>query len=438
MNPFASGPATATKPAPRLAWALVGLLWLAFLINYVDRQIVFSIFPVLRRELGFSDTQLGLTGSLFIWVYSLAMPFTGRMADLWRRERMILGSLLLWSLATLGTGLSASPGGLLAWRAVMGLTEALYFPAALALIASFHPGTTRSRALAIHATAQFFGIVLGGWFGGWTADTVGWRSGFIMLAVAGVAYAAVLGAVFRRLPAPPADAQAAPAGALSFLRSRCYLALAFAFFTFCLMLWMLYAWLPNWIHERYGLSLAQSGFDGSFYLQAATVAGVLTGGFLGDWAARRAAAGRFYVAGTGLLLSTPFAWLALAAGPLAALKLGCAAFGLLSGLMIANLFASAYDVASERNYGLAAGALNLCGGLAGGASVFVAGLWKHSVGMSALMGWAALASAVGACLLLVAAALAFEGDRRRLAQDASTGLDRFPARGVRQHGRVLK
>lgn len=408
------------KSVPRSAWVLVGLLWITYLINYVDRQSIFSIFPVLRRELGFTDIQLGLTGSLFIWVYSLAMPFTGRLADLWPRQRLIAGSLALWSLATLGTGLSASAEGLLTWRAVMGITEALYVPAALALIASLHPGATRSRALAIHATAQFFGIVLGGWFGGWTADTVGWRFGFFWLAGAGLAYAVVLVAAFRRLPAPPAVAKAAPAGPAALLRSRCYLALLLAFFAFCLILWMLYAWLPNWIHERYGLSLAESGFTGSFYLQAATVLGVLTGGFLGDWAVRRVAAGRFYVAGSGLLLSAPFAWLTLAAGPLAGLKLGCAAFGLLSGLMIANLFASAYDVTSQRNTGLAAGVLNFCGGVAGGTAIFLAGAWKQSIGMRALVGWAALAAAACACCMLVVVARKFDGDRRRLAEGASS------------------
>src|SRR6185436_20177248 len=152
-------PAGASQPNtginPRAAWGILAFLWIAYVLNYVDRQVVFSIFPVLRAELGFSDAQLGLSGTMFLWVYSLCMPVTGRIADVLRRDRIIITSLVLWSLATLGTGLSTSATSLLAWRAVVGVTESLYVPAALATIAMLHPGSTRSKALAIHSSAQF-------------------------------------------------------------------------------------------------------------------------------------------------------------------------------------------------------------------------------------------------------------------------------------------
>ncbi|MBI1790426.1 MAG: MFS transporter [Acidobacteria bacterium] len=149
----------------RRPWTIVAFLWAAYLINYVDRQSVFSILPVLERELGFTPTQLGLIGSIFIWVYSLCSPLAGRLADRVRLDRLIPASLLLWSLATLATGLSRSVEALLFWRGVIGVTEGLYFPAALAAIGAAHPGPTRSRAISIHGSAQFAGIVAGGWFG---------------------------------------------------------------------------------------------------------------------------------------------------------------------------------------------------------------------------------------------------------------------------------
>jgi MFS family permease len=189
-----------TERSRKLAWLTVGLLWLAYLINYLDRQVVFSIFPVLRRELHFSDAELGLIGTVFIWVYSLCMPFTGRIADIIRRDRLVLASLVLWSLATLGTGLSGSVPGFLFWRAMMGITESLFIPAALGLVAVWHGGATRSRALAVFATGQFAGIAAGGWYGGWMADHTGWRAGFFWLAAAGVAYATALLAPCGRCP----------------------------------------------------------------------------------------------------------------------------------------------------------------------------------------------------------------------------------------------
>src|ERR1035438_1333861 len=182
---------------PPGVWATVALLWVAFALNYIDRQIIFSIFPVLRSQLGFTDAQLGLAGSAFGWIYAISMPLGGMLADRWSRSRMIVSSLILWSVATVGSGLSGSFASFLFWRAAMGLTEALYFPAAVSLIASVHSGATRSRALGIHQSAQMIGIVIGGAYGGWMADHAGWRTAFLSLGCAGIGYALFLGRQLR-------------------------------------------------------------------------------------------------------------------------------------------------------------------------------------------------------------------------------------------------
>jgi MFS family permease len=393
-----------TAAPGRLAWLTVGLLWIAYLINYLDRQVVFSIFPVLTRDLRFSDAQLGLIGTVFIWVYSLCMPFTGRLADLVRRDRLVLVSLVLWSLATLGTGLSGSVSAFLFWRAAMGVTESIFMPAALGLVAVWHSGGTRSRALATFATGQFAGIAAGGWYGGWMADHTGWRAGFYWLTAAGLWYAAVLLAALRPAPAAPTVHQrrAAP---FDVLKSRSYLALCAAFFNFCVILWILFAWLANFIYERYRLSLTESGYRATLFLQSGTAAGVLLGGALGDRFAKRFPGGRFYVGGFGLFACAPFAYALLTVDSLVLLESFSAAFGFLSGLFIANLFASAYDVVPERNYGFAAGALNMIGGLAGGAAILLTGLLKGSLGMAGLVRWGAVASAVTAAVMVAVVAL---------------------------------
>ena len=125
----------------------MAFLFAAFALSYINRQATLSIFPVLKKELGLSDTQLGLVGSLFGWAYALSMPVAGRIADLVRRDRLVIASLVLWSIATFGTALSHSPTSFLCWRMFMGVTESLYFPAALGIIAVLNPGPTRSRAL---------------------------------------------------------------------------------------------------------------------------------------------------------------------------------------------------------------------------------------------------------------------------------------------------
>src|SRR4051794_4734086 len=154
--------------------------------------MVYSIFPALKTDLHFSDAQLGLIGSVFAWVYSLSMPFSGRLADRVRRDRLIAGSMILWSVATFACGLSTSVLLFLFWRAVMGITEALYYPAAVGMLAEAHPGATRSRALGIHQSAQFGCIIIGGTYGGWMADHSSWRTGFAVAAAAGVLYSVFL------------------------------------------------------------------------------------------------------------------------------------------------------------------------------------------------------------------------------------------------------
>lgn len=410
-SPLAAAPDHGGVPA-RLAWATVAFLWFAYLLNYLDRQVVFSIFPVLRSDLRFSDTQLGLVGTLFIWVYSLCMPLTGRLADVVRRDRLVISSLVLWSLATLGTGLSASAPAFLFWRAVMGVTESLYVPAALATIAVLHPGATRSKALAIHSAAQFAGVVAGGWYGGWAADHIGWRPGFTVLAVAGTVYAAVLWRVFRGMPHLGTQRAHQAAKPADIFKSPCYWTLALAFFAFCTMLWMLYAWFPSFIYEHYHLSMTYSGLTATVYLQISCVGGVLAGGVFADWLVQRIRSGRFLIAVAGLAACAPFAFLSLAAGSLAIAKLSAAAFGFFAGVFVANTFAAAYDVVSAQNYGLATGILNLAGGLSGGAAILAAGLWKASLGMSLLMKWQAIASAAAAVLLLFVVLIRFASDRR--------------------------
>ncbi len=381
-------------------WRMVALLSVAFALCYLDRQAAFSIFPVLKRELGFSDTQLGLVGSLFGWSYALSMPVAGRIADIVRRDRLVIASLVLWSVATLGTALSNSPTSFLAWRVVMGLTESLYFPAALGILAMLHPGATRSRALSIHQTAQLVGIIAGGWYGGWMAESMGWRMGFGSLCIAGIFYSLVLVKVFHGAPVENSPIQRTPRqGAGELLRSPLYLILAFSFFWFCAVLWIVYAWLPDLLYERFRLSLSASGLDATLYIQVSCGIGVLVGGWLADRLVIRIRAARVYVVGCGMLFSAPFAYLVFAAVTLAQFRFYAFAFGLVAGLAISNIFAAACDLIADQNYGFATGILNMTGGLSGGGAMLMAGMYKSDLGITSLVALAAAATAFSGVLL---------------------------------------
>ena len=410
----------AREISPRVLnpWALLGLLCFAFLLNYADRQIVFAIFPILRQDLHFTDTQLGLAGSLFTWTYALFMPISGRIADTVPRHRLVVLSLAFWSLATLGTGLSRSVEQFLVWRVVMGIAESLYVPAGIAMITNAHAGSTRSRALSIHGFAQFAGITIGGWYGGWAAEHIGWRQGFGGLTALGLAYGLFLAQQFRGFKSPISERRSDEHPSPSALfQSVIYSVLCLVFLAFCSMLWMLYAWLPDFVYERYRLTLGGSGLTATIYLQSSSAIGALLGGYIGDLTSKHHPAGRFRVVVTGVVLCAPFAFLTFYA-PTFPLMVGSEiAFGLFGGLFMANIFSSAYDVVSPRNFGFGTGFLNLCGGLGAGAAILLSGVLKQSITMALLMFWAACTAISLGILLYFTVERKLEHDRNLLVFD---------------------
>ena len=182
-------PTTSAVPG-RQATLLVAFMWVAYFLNYCDRQAVFAMFPVLKSDLGLTDMQLGLTGSIFLWVYGIGCPIAGQIGDKFSKRLLVVLSLAAWSIVTVASGFSTSAFMLLSLRAAMGVSESLYMPAAIALTANAHAPAHRSRAIAALTTAQIAGTVGGGWFGGWMAEHGHWREAFFVLGAVGLLYAA--------------------------------------------------------------------------------------------------------------------------------------------------------------------------------------------------------------------------------------------------------
>jgi MFS family permease len=374
-------------------------LWLAFALNYIDRQMVYSMFPALTRELGFTTTGLAWIGTLFLWTYTLAMPLAGWLGDRWRRDRLIVASLALWSGATLGCGLAESATSFQFWRGAMGLTEALYYPTAMALIAAVFPDSQRSRALGIHQSAQLAGIVLGGYFGGWAADHAGWRSAFWIAGGAGVLYSLVLA---RFLPGSRAASPVGRAGRIHW--DMRFAALCVMFAMFCSMQWVFFAWYPTFLQERFSLSMTDAGWNATLFVQGATIVGILLGGAAADRLRRQLSGARLHVAAAGVFFAAPFAYLAFAAESLWAARAYSFAFGIFAGCLAANAFAAAFDLFEESARGLAAGVLNACGGVAGGTIILLAGIYKNDLGFSGLLAYTAALAMVSSAVLAKLAA----------------------------------
>jgi predicted MFS family arabinose efflux permease len=401
----------------RKAWLLVGFTWIAYCLNYSDRQVIFSIFPILKSELRFTEAQLGLTGSVFLWVYGLCSPIAGQIADRFSKRRMVALSLLLWSGVTALTGLSHSVGMVLACRALTGVTESLFVPAAVALLANAHRPEDRSRAFAIYGTGQLAGIVLGGWYGGFVAQEFQWRLAFYSLGAAGIIYCFPY---FRFLNSFSEEARVETRKSGSVLavtalvRIPTYLVLCLVSSVFNLTLWLLYTWLPDFLYEKFSLSLAGAGYTATVYLQTASLVGTLAGGALADYWYRKTKTARFWLIGIGLLLGAPCVHLIGNSESLIFTKVAAVAFGLVSGLALANLYISSFDVVPADTRASAVAFMNLAAYLTSGFAPLVTGMWKQNLGISRMMSYASLLMVAAAVVLFAATRFLAPADYERV------------------------
>ena len=383
---------------PHYAWLLVGLLWVVAFLNYVDRQVIFSLLPLVEKEFRLTGAQLGFLSTVFLWVYGLASPFAGYLGDRFGRVRMIVVSLLIWSVVTWATGHARSYGELVAARALMGLSEACYLPAALALIADYHGDRTRSLATGLHQSGLYTGIVMGGVGGGWLGETYGWRSPFTLLGAAGVAYFALLAWGLRR-SARPATAGSALnlAGSLSKLSGlHGFWRVTLVFSAVGLANWLVYTWLPLYLYERFGMTLTSAGFSATFYIQAASFAGILIGGLAADYWGTRRLKGRIWVQSAGLAAAAPFLFLIGVANSQALLIVALLMFGMGRGIYDSNAMPVLCQIAPAQFRSTGYGVFNFVSCMVGGITVVTAGYLKSVIGLG-------LAFQVAAAVLIAAA-----------------------------------
>ena len=298
--------------ANRLAWLVVLLLWPVALLNYLDRQMLaamkFSVMGDIPTIV--TEANWGRMLGQFKWVYAFLSPVGGYMADRFGRRPIICGSLFVWSAVTWATGHVTTYDGLLWTRSLMGISEAFYIPAALALIADYHSGATRSRAIGAHQMAIYCGVIVGG-FSGYVADSpaLGWRWAFAACGVAGMAYALPLALLLRDAPAR-AVAAAVPRSsplrsARELLANGSFVLLVLYFTLPALAGWVVRDWMPAILKQQFGIGQGQAGVSATLYWQLAAVVGALLGGLLADRWMRRSERGRIFTSAIGMSLIVP-------------------------------------------------------------------------------------------------------------------------------------
>jgi predicted MFS family arabinose efflux permease len=412
-------PETAQRIAPwrDRAWLLIGFLWFSYLLNHADRQVVYTLFPALQREFGYSDAVVGLTGALFLWVYGLCSPVAGILGDRISKRVLVTASIAIWSTFTVLSGLSPTGAFLLWCRALLGVSECVFMPAAYALIANAHGPETRSRAISIFGTSQLVGVAVGGSVSGYIAEHFRWRASFLALGLIGILFARPLWLFLRSLPeqfegrvAVTKRANIASFFALFRIPSLCVVTAFVSTGTFGLFL--VYTWLPTFLYDKFGLGLAHAGLEASIYPQIGAAMGLLAGGMTADRYYRRTRDGRFWVVSAGFLLSAPCIF-GLGSAPTLTLTRLCAlGFGFFAAFISGNQAACAFDVVPATLRASTTGVLNLVGATVSGFAPFLGGLSRKTIGLNRLMSLTAVLFLGSGVMVIWGTRRYFESDHR--------------------------
>ena len=312
---------------------------------------------------------------------------------------------VVWSAVTLATGVSHTYTQLIAARAVMGLSEACYLPAALAMIAQHHTSGTRSLAVGLHQSGLYVGLILGGVAGGWAGERYGLARPFSSYwSGIGIIYVAAVSIFIRTTPARP-EAVPPPhrnfrAAVLELCRLPGFGSMTAVFTAIAVANWLVYTWLPFYLYERFHMSLTEAGFTATFYIQGASVGGIVLGGWVADRWTTRSPRGRIYTQAAGLLLASPFLFLLGHTDARVVLIAALILFGAGRGFYDCNTMPVLCQVARDDLRSTGYGIFNFAGCLAGGVVAALAGALKNAIGLAAAFQIAAAILCLSSILLV--------------------------------------
>ena len=364
---------------PPRAWLIIALLWVAAFLNYLDRNMILTMRGSVKAAIPMTDAQFGLLTSVFLWVYAGVSPFAGYLADRIGRSRVIIASLFIWSVVTWLTGHAATFSQLITARALMGISEACYIPAAFALITDFHRGPTRSRATAIHLTGFTIGSGMGG-IGGWLAERHDWSYAFFLFGFVGVAHSIVMLLCLRDLPREEAQAESK----IDFLEAIASL-LKLSSFRLLLVIWGLLGlagwamagWLPTFFGERFDLKQGVAGFSATGWLATAMFIGALVGGAWADRWSLTNPRGRILVPLAGLCIAAPGIFLLSCSHSLPVAIVGLMLYGA-RNFTDANMMPVLCLIADPRYRATGLGVMNLVACTVGGLAIYAGGALRDA------------------------------------------------------------
>ena len=367
-------------------WVVVALLWVVALLNYMDRQMLSTMQDSMKMdivELNKAEA-FGALMAVFLWIYGFVSPVAGMVADKVSRKWLVVGSLFVWSAVTFLMGFADSFRELYFLRALMGISEALYIPSALSLIADWHEGKSRSLAIGIHMTGLYVGQAIGG-FGATLASMFSWQTAFHGFGMVGVVYSIILMLFLYenpdRIQTKSLEKQ------IQVKKSSFFSGLSVVFSTFAFWIilflfaapslpgWATKNWLPTLFADSLGIPMAQAGPLSTITIALSSFIGVIVGGVLSDRWVQRNIRGRIYTSAIGLGMTVPALMLLGVGHSLAAVVGAGLLFGIGFGIFDANNMPILCQFISSKYRATAYGIMNMVGVFAGAAVTQVLGKW---------------------------------------------------------------
>lgn len=376
----------AMKNSKFYPWIVVGLLWVVALLNYMDRQMLSTMQEAMKVdivELNKAEA-FGALMAIFLWIYGFLSPVAGMVADRVSRKWLVVGSLFVWSFVTWMMGYAETFHQLYWLRAIMGISEALYIPSALSLIADWHEGKSRSLAIGIHMTGLYVGQAIGG-FGATIAALFSWHSTFHWFGIIGVVYSLLLVVLLHENPHHAVVSRSVKesqekkpslfAGLGVLFSTLAFWIILFYFAAPSLPGWAIKNWSPTLFSESLGIPMSEAGPISTITIAVSSFIGVIMGGILSDRWVQRNIRGRVYTGAIGLGLTVP-ALLLLGFGHSLPAVVGAGLlFGIGYGIFDANNMPILCQFVSAKYRGTAYGLMNMTGVFAGAAVTEIFGKW---------------------------------------------------------------
>ena len=405
-------------------WEVLALLWMAYLLNQADRQVFNTVLPQIQESLNIGDTEVGLIATIFNFCYALMVPFGGMAGDRLSRKWVTTVAILFWSVATMFTGLATGVVMLILLRSVAtGGGEAFFGPANYSLLGQYHTDT-RARAMSIHQTSYYVGVILAGWLAGFIAEKLGWEYSFIIFGAAGVVWGIVMAIRLKDKKTPDQvghddktqdrHSESKPGildGFKTVFTTPTALILTIGFSGFIFVITGYMTWVPAFLQEEFGMSVTNAGLHSMLWTYIAAFAGVLLAGTLSDKMAVRNRKVRMDIQGVGLILGALFLFFVKADAALWIVYACFAGWGFFRAFFDANIYTVLYDVTPSRLHASCSSALITTGFAVGALAPVILGAMKENMGsLSATFPVLGIIWVVCGILMLVASRRFYQKD----------------------------